>query len=185
MSQSLITIRMDENLKKNFEFICDELGMNMSTAITLFAKTVCREQRIPFEIALNNVSRKDVHLMNMEKHTKYEIWLYPERTGDDNTTLNNLRVNETFFDFDSAFEFLRTKSTEITEEMLNSDTEELQRCELWFAIRISGLDLHTHIIEFNDEGLIYTKDGVDIKIDYTDGNLYDMVYGFIKALHIG
>ncbi len=43
MSQSLITIRMDENLKKNFEFICDELGMNMSTAITLFAKTVCRE----------------------------------------------------------------------------------------------------------------------------------------------
>ncbi len=122
--------------------------------------------------------------MNMEKQTKYEIWLYPKGTGYDNNIHNELSVNETFFDFDSAFEFLSVKSTEMEEKMMNSDIDELQRSMVWFTIKISGLDLHTHVIEFNDEGLIYIKDGVDTNIGYTDGDLYNMVYGFIKALHM-
>ena len=52
MAQSTITIRMDENLKKQFDLFCTEVGMNMTTAICLFAKKTVREQRIPFEISL-------------------------------------------------------------------------------------------------------------------------------------
>lgn len=51
MAQSLISVRMDEGLKKSLEEICSELGMNVSTAITIFAKQVTREKRIPFEIS--------------------------------------------------------------------------------------------------------------------------------------
>ncbi len=46
-----INIRMDSELKKNFEEFCSNVGMNMTTAFTLFANTVVRQQKIPFEIA--------------------------------------------------------------------------------------------------------------------------------------
>lgn len=53
MSQSVINIRMDDELKKNFENICSELGMNMSTAITIFAKKMVRENRVPFDVSVD------------------------------------------------------------------------------------------------------------------------------------
>lgn len=51
MATTSVTIRMDENLKKQAEALFDEMGLNMTTAITMFAKTVVRQRRIPFEIA--------------------------------------------------------------------------------------------------------------------------------------
>lgn len=51
MAQTLINIRMDEDLKKSFEHVCNELGLNMTTAITIFAKKMSREKRIPFEVS--------------------------------------------------------------------------------------------------------------------------------------
>lgn len=53
MAQTSINIRMDEDLKKQFDAFCSEIGMNMSTAFCIFAKTVVRENRIPFEITAN------------------------------------------------------------------------------------------------------------------------------------
>lgn len=53
MAQTNVNIRMDENLKRAFDATCDAFGMSMTTAVTIFAKTVVREQRIPFEIALH------------------------------------------------------------------------------------------------------------------------------------
>ncbi len=53
MAQTNINIRMDENLKQQFDRLCNELGLNMTTAFTIFAKTVVRQQRIPFEISLD------------------------------------------------------------------------------------------------------------------------------------
>lgn len=53
MSQTMVTIRMDEDLKTNMEGVCRELGMNMTTAFTIFARKMCREQRIPFEVSVD------------------------------------------------------------------------------------------------------------------------------------
>ena len=53
MSQTSVNIRMDEDLKKNFDYVCNELGMNMTTAITIFAKKMCREHRIPFDVSFD------------------------------------------------------------------------------------------------------------------------------------
>lgn len=47
----MITIEMDEELKKQAEALFDELGMDMSTAFTIFVKKAVREQRIPFEVS--------------------------------------------------------------------------------------------------------------------------------------
>ena len=51
MAQATFSIRMDENLKKQFDSLCSDFGMNMSTAINIFAKAVVRERKIPFEIS--------------------------------------------------------------------------------------------------------------------------------------
>lgn len=51
MSQATFSVRMDETLKKQFDSLCADFGMNASTAINVFARAVVRERRIPFEIA--------------------------------------------------------------------------------------------------------------------------------------
>jgi DNA-damage-inducible protein J len=47
----MITVRLDEKLKGRFEEIVDDLGLDMASAITVFVKTVVREERIPFELS--------------------------------------------------------------------------------------------------------------------------------------
>ena len=53
MAQTMISIRMDEDLKKSFDHVCSELGISMSTAFTIFAKKMSREQRIPFDVSID------------------------------------------------------------------------------------------------------------------------------------
>lgn len=50
MSTATFSIRMENSLKKDFADICKSFGMNVSTAINVFAKTVVNQKKIPFEI---------------------------------------------------------------------------------------------------------------------------------------
>ena len=50
MAQTSVNIRMDADLKRQFEAFCSDMGMSMTTAFCIFAKKVVREYRIPFEI---------------------------------------------------------------------------------------------------------------------------------------
>ena len=51
MAQTNINIRMEENLKREFDTFCSTVGMTMTTAFCIFAKKVVMEQKIPFEIS--------------------------------------------------------------------------------------------------------------------------------------
>jgi DNA-damage-inducible protein J len=51
MATKLVTFKMEEEVKDEFDLFCSEVGINMSSAFNMFAKTVIRERRIPFEIA--------------------------------------------------------------------------------------------------------------------------------------
>ena len=48
-----LTIRMDKELKERAEHLFSELGMNMTTAFTVFVRQAVRQGKIPFEISLN------------------------------------------------------------------------------------------------------------------------------------
>lgn len=50
MANVNINIRMDADLKQQFEAFCNDMGMTMTTAFNVFAKKAVREYRIPFEI---------------------------------------------------------------------------------------------------------------------------------------
>lgn len=58
MAQSTFSIRMDESLKRQFDALCSDFGMNATTAFNIFAKAVVRERKIPFEIqASDDITR--------------------------------------------------------------------------------------------------------------------------------
>jgi len=50
MATVSITFHIDEELKKQAESLFDDLGLSMTTAITIFLKAVVRHGKIPFEI---------------------------------------------------------------------------------------------------------------------------------------
>lgn len=48
MATTNITIRIDAELKKQAEEVLDELGMNFTTAYTVFTKQLVRDGKFPF-----------------------------------------------------------------------------------------------------------------------------------------
>jgi len=52
MAQTNINIRMDQDLKNDFEAVCNDLGLTMTAAFNVYAKTVARRKAIPFDVAI-------------------------------------------------------------------------------------------------------------------------------------
>ena len=53
-----VSIRMDEQLKEQAEILFEELGFNMTTAVTMFVKKAVRERAIPFDLSVSTVSER-------------------------------------------------------------------------------------------------------------------------------
>ena len=49
MGLATINIRIDEKDKKEFNDLCNELGLNMTTAFNMFVKSMIRTGGLPFE----------------------------------------------------------------------------------------------------------------------------------------
>ena len=53
MAQTTFTVSMDEDVERDFNALCENIGMTMTTAICVFAKKAVSEQRIPFDLTAN------------------------------------------------------------------------------------------------------------------------------------
>lgn len=82
MAQTVnVNFRLDKADKKRMENVCNELGLSMSAAFTIFAKKVGREHRIPFEVSMdpfyseNNVAhlRRGVTALNAGLGVEHDI----------------------------------------------------------------------------------------------------------------
>jgi len=58
MKTTSITFRMDEDLKRDAEETLDEIGMNMSSAFTVFCKALVRSGKFPVELAIDPYYKK-------------------------------------------------------------------------------------------------------------------------------
>ena len=61
MRQTATTIRLDADLKAEFDKLCEEFGMSTNTAFNIYVKTVVRQRRIPFQIEVadhDNINTK-------------------------------------------------------------------------------------------------------------------------------
>lgn len=83
MAQTTVSIRMDDTLKKDFDSVCNDLGLSMTAAITMLAKKMTREKRIPFEVSIDpfysdeNMARlrKSIAQMESTGGTVHEVKL--------------------------------------------------------------------------------------------------------------
>lgn len=60
MVQQTFSIRMDAQLKKEFDALVEDMGMNATTAFNIFARAVVREKKIPFEIGTQSTQEKSL-----------------------------------------------------------------------------------------------------------------------------
>ena len=51
MAQVSMTVRMDAQLKQNFDALCSQFGMSANTAMNIFANAVVKNRSIPFTIS--------------------------------------------------------------------------------------------------------------------------------------
>ena len=61
-----ISLRIDDEIKKKAEQACEDMGMPMSTAITIYLKKLGRERRIPFEVSADPFY-SDVNMARLRK----------------------------------------------------------------------------------------------------------------------
>ena len=71
---SQISIRIDDNVKKEAEKVCKDIGISLSSAINIYLKRIGRERRIPFELTAEIPNAKTLAAMRETE----EILTHPE-----------------------------------------------------------------------------------------------------------
>ena len=66
MANTSINVRMDADLKRQFEAFCADIGMT----INVFAKKAVRENRIPFEISGDTPNSETIEALQEVKKMK-------------------------------------------------------------------------------------------------------------------
>jgi len=95
MAQITVSIRMDDNLKKQVEWFCGEFGMNLSTAVTMFAKAIVRERRIPFDISVT--AQRPISVEELRKEELFNSLMAAKNS-------EGQPAEEAFADLERAFE---------------------------------------------------------------------------------
>lgn len=85
-----LTIRLDSDLKKDCEALYAELGMSLSTAISVFLRQSLRKGGLPF----------DARLDDQPNRTTIEAMLEAERIAKDPTVKGYNDLNELFAELD-------------------------------------------------------------------------------------
>ena len=87
-----LSIRIDRDLKDEAEKVFNELGMNLTTAITVFVRQAVRQRKIPFEISLN-INRENMDLTMREAMAASErIWQNSMRNGTDKMPMEEINA---------------------------------------------------------------------------------------------
>lgn len=92
---TLVQVKMDSNLRNEANSICNDLGIDMPTAIRIFFKKMIAVQGIPFEMktekaqdgAVFDSIRNDIQKNNVKEMSLDEI------NGEINEARKNLRNN--------------------------------------------------------------------------------------------
>ena len=85
MAQTAMTIRVDSNLKYEFDSLCEQFGMSASTAVNVFINAVVRAREIPFSIKVDSREKKRQKAFNAwaEIRQQAENGDMPEMTLDE------------------------------------------------------------------------------------------------------
>ena len=93
MSMSSITVRVDNDTKRRFDHICEEIGLTPTAAINTFIHAVLRDNGIPFLLKTGNsisqqerlkaaLRKKSVPIETLEADEKGNIIIDKEKYPD-------------------------------------------------------------------------------------------------------
>jgi addiction module RelB/DinJ family antitoxin len=85
-----LSIRIDRDLKEEADQVFNALGMNLTTAITVFVRQAVRQKKIPFEIALYPESDTKGDLMRNAMAATERIWQNSLLNGTDKLTMEEI-----------------------------------------------------------------------------------------------
>ncbi|MDY6323562.1 MAG: type II toxin-antitoxin system RelB/DinJ family antitoxin [Catonella sp.] len=60
-----VNFRVDQDLKWEAEKICSEMGLTLSTAITVYLRAIVKQKKIPFEISADSTLAKENVIENV------------------------------------------------------------------------------------------------------------------------
>lgn len=67
-----INVRVDEDVKRKAERVCQEIGISMSSAINVYLKKIARENKIPFELTADPFYSKENMDYLEKKYSDYK-----------------------------------------------------------------------------------------------------------------
>lgn len=81
LDMAQISMRIDDDIKKRAEEVCDAMGITMTTAITLYLVKLGNEMRIPFEVSVDpfnstynqKILRKSINQLENGEGIEHEI----------------------------------------------------------------------------------------------------------------
>ena len=73
MNEATISIRLDSKDKIDFEKLCKNIGMTVSTALNVFIKKSISEQEIPETLSANKREKAWNNLQTIVKNTKVNL----------------------------------------------------------------------------------------------------------------
>ena len=85
-----LSIRIDRDLKDEADRVFNALGMNLTTAITVFVRQAVRQKKIPFEIALYPDNDKKSYVMREAIAASERIWEASARNNTDKMTIDDI-----------------------------------------------------------------------------------------------
>lgn len=63
MATTTVSIRLDPELKKSSEAMLSEMGLSLSTLVSMMLRQMQRERAIPFRVSLGEPNRETVEAM--------------------------------------------------------------------------------------------------------------------------
>lgn len=83
MAQSAVTVRLDSDMKLQFDELCNQFGMSANTAFNVFVKAVVRSRSIPFIIRGTAIDTPSAFDLFMQQRNAAETSSEPEMTLDE------------------------------------------------------------------------------------------------------
>lgn len=67
-----ISLRVNDDVKRNAEQVCSDIGLSLSAAINIFLKKLGRERQIPFDLSADPFYSESNMLYLEQKLAKYK-----------------------------------------------------------------------------------------------------------------
>ena len=96
MALSTMTVRLDSQMKQQFDALCQEFGLSSNAAINVFVNQVVRSRSIPFKVTVNtsdtDFSRAKFLETLRDAHYRAQTGEFPDLTLDEiNKEISHLK----------------------------------------------------------------------------------------------